>query len=408
MKKIIPLILCISCGSGKGTKAPPPSPSLPKDRFVDVFELEPMLDWDKSTFILAATETLAQKKDLLNFFEAQAKAWNTSLDHGYIPHLHLSKTKVAYKDMSEGRLKGMEKLKPVWDKLYKRCPSFNHAIFKSPLKVEWHDRSSNGRIFYENNTKGGYKPPYLTVRHMSNGDPFYSATFQSLHAILVWGEKKKYWHYPKQTHREIYGHNAENTPNGADSGSSLDLTFAHEIGHHMFTSWTMNKGKVGLASLHFSEGMAEVFKDICYGEFNEAPFWLDQFPTKEKLIGLGESYARSPEGEIYFADGIKYLISYEKKWGNLDTDKLFKAMTNTWDAMKGRKIKCIPKRFNLPARCQWESAHPIWSHPTPERYSPLAFTRGEFAELFCDHYDCPEEFKPIFKSISENIKDEEY
>ena len=96
------LFLLASCregGGGGDSGLLPPVPS-DSDRFVEVGELEPTLRWDKNTFVMRSNETLEQKKDLLNLFEAQAKAWDRTLDHGYIPHLHLSHAKIVYEDKS--------------------------------------------------------------------------------------------------------------------------------------------------------------------------------------------------------------------------------------------------------------------------------------------------------------------
>lgn len=405
MKRILALLVFSGCGGGGGgtSDAPPPE----ADKMVSIDELEPTLDWDSFKFVLPAGEKLDLRKDLLNYFESQVKAWNSTLSHGYIPHIHLANPKVTYVDATEGRLKGMEKLRPVWDVLYERCPSLDHGKFKAPLNIFWKDRHVvGGELGYGNDSGGSYFHPTVKVRHLENGKPYYMATFFSPNQMDIWGEKKGRWNYPKQTHKEIYGFDAKDTPSGVKSGYSLDTIFAHEIGHHVFNAWSMNNGRSQLASYHFSEGMAEIVKETCYGGVKESPYWLNQFPTKEKLISLSSD--PFPLGEIYFPNEVRHLISYEKKWGNLEPDRLFKAMVDTWGAMEGRRIKCIPKRFDMPSRCMWETSFPKWVIPDPEKYSPLAFTRGEFAQLFCDHYDCPDEFKPIFKSVSDKLRDSEY
>ena len=301
----------------------------------------------------------------------------------------------------------MGKLEPLWEEFYRRCVSLNHSQFKAPLEVVWLDRDVPGeKGYYENDVLGVYVPPSVNVRVDPTDESFLSAIFVSKHRLRIWGEKKRHWHYPNQTHFEIYGYDRRDTPAKAESGHSVDGTFAHEIGHHLFSAWAMNNGKSQLTSYHFSEGMAELFKDICYGGQRESPHWLEQFSSEEDMVKSAQNIW--PLGFIYFADEVRDLIGYEKKLERLDPGKMFDAMIATWENMKGRRIKCVPERFNYPSRCTWETPNPIWLHPKPEDHSPLAFTRGEFAELFCDYYDCPDEFKPIFQSVSDNLRDVEY
>ena len=106
------LVLVAGCGGDSGSSSKPdPVPYQPEDRLVEVDELSPSLSWDKSTFLMLTDENLELKKDLLSFFESQVKVWNKSLDHGYIPHLHLSSQQWRKFDQKYWDKKG---LKPIY------------------------------------------------------------------------------------------------------------------------------------------------------------------------------------------------------------------------------------------------------------------------------------------------------
>lgn len=405
-----------SCSSETVTSKEPssiPTPDSPFPGYIKIGEFDPEESWEDDNIVFIRDEASFEAvKDLVKYFESGFRARNTTLTHGYIPTVHLENSRsIDYFDDTEGVLPGMEKIKTVFPRMYERCPILKSDKLQAPLHISWNGRTSLGEENWKSTTAGLYIGPAITFWE-DRGEIFLedTHTFAPDHTIIIWGEKKDFYGWPKQLHSEIWGHEAWETPVDEDdryfggaTGPSMDQVFAHEYGHHFFSAWAMNHGRSLFHTRHFSEGLAEIFAAICYGTPHESPFVVEQYRSQPERLTMPFIQV----GALYFPYEFDRLITWEALHDNLDPEQMFDAVLRTLEAMEGRLPRCYPEDLRQVRRCSWEyaEAYPV---AYPERFAPLSFTRGEFAERFCDNYDCPEEFKDFFTYVSETLREKEW
>jgi hypothetical protein len=229
--------------------------------------------------------------------------------------------------------------------------------------------------------------------------------------------------YPLQTFKEQTGGkdwselgSAKNSP-----VSSLDQTFAHEYGHFLVQAWAVNHGRNSLQTYMFAEFFAELFRTVCWGSLYDIPSFIEfdfkrieeakLLDPEKPFIGL-KSYAndsrRYPDLQ-YGLYSFQELIVWEKYNKRYDSDKLIRAVFSTMKAMTGRIIKDYPANSGIDGKPLMEMLP--WSKdmsPEMVQQAPMMFTRQEFLEKFCDHYECDETIKEVIAADAEGTRKTEW
>ncbi|MDQ3234286.1 MAG: hypothetical protein M3Q07_20960 [Pseudobdellovibrionaceae bacterium] len=345
--------------------------------------------------------------DYFKWFEASWKAWDTSLVLDHTPKLYLQTRPAApdhieFIDDTKGAVPGIEKLKGVFPEMLKRCPSMAEGRFKAPLIVRWKDSSAPG-------TSGAFQ----SIETQLNDNP--DGSFRPV-APLIWsgwieikGEYKKSgdplnggsgYSFPKQTFLEKT--EGKSWAEGARALYSLDQTFSHEYGHFLAYAWAVNNGRSPIQSFMFSEFLAELIRSVCWGDVMDDPTWMNSYidsnytPTDAKpFISSESSYrdvSRRGQSLNYALYSLEKLIVWQKYHGIFDSDRMFRAIFDTMEAMTGRIIKEYPAFSSTDAAL----LTPLlpWSRAIDNKgiieKAPMMFTRQEFLEKFCEHYPCGE------------------
>lgn len=375
---------------------PPVVPDFDQDDDI-IFRYQPdflRYDWIYSEFAEMPRELAPAADDLYRYWESWRDSWSTDLNHGYIPEVYLSRIQKApnnidYVDVTEGRVLGLEKLPPVLDRAFERCPSLDQKQFEAPLQVRWAEDdgiASAGRFFRQ----------YLRLVDES-GLKLWSNT-QFFPAIVIKGE---YSHqgvtvaYPNQTVREIDGADVWDEIGGP--GSGIDRTFAHEYGHFLMQAWALNNGRSMVQSWEFSELFAELFLHLCWGSILERPGFASrsvEFDTRNgRPFDSFYELLRNPGSPNpytqYDLRSLEMLIMWEIHNGRFEPNKMLISLFDTLSQMRGRKLDTYPaydRYGTFLARAPWAADD---SRVVLED-RPVIFTRSEFLELFCDNYPCGE------------------
>jgi hypothetical protein len=386
---------------------PEPSPAPDPDSYTRYCPsaADPAVWGDGACFPNIKRSEIPAADDYFLWFEATWKAWNKSLILEHTPKIFL-KTKtpapdhIEYIDETKGSVPGVEKLKAVIPEMLQRCPSMADERFKAPLIVYWRSNDFPG-------TAGNFQSIETQLNDTPEGD-FYPA------APLIWSSwinvKGEYvkpantpkgwdgYKWPEQTFLEQTG--GKSWAAGGRSLSSLDQTFSHEYGHFIAYAWSLNTGRSPIQSYMFSEMLAELVRVVCWGDVIDDPVWTKDDAEREasrpKPYETDESNYRNVSrrwrSHNYKLYSLEKLIIWQTYKGIFDSDKFFRAIWDTMEAMTGRIIKDYPAYSSYDG----ELLTPLlpWSRAIDNKAiiekAPMMFTRQEFLEKFCDHYPCGE------------------
>lgn len=447
--KLVSLIilgnLSISCGSSSGKKSTDPAPTVPtRPISIPVTPpTSPTLDaeervkykpswlspeWESDTYFLSGGEfgnfgILPGEEDIADsmyrYWEGVRSNWNKDLKHGVIPEAYLTKVsdEIEWVDGTEGKIQGFEKLKAVLPEMKSRCPSLDQDMFRAPLRVLWgreNDSPNTGRMYATADV-------HLDFDQSENRKTIRSNT--NLRPILVvraeWPKRGPQgdligYEWPKQTFKEITG--GKSYSDGAFTSYSVDETFAHEYGHFLMQAIALNTGRSKVQTQKFSEFFAEAFRTLCWGGSQDNPDWVpwnykSDFGSnyENRMDTYLNSYGRFRNAE-YAMYSFDSFLTHEAHFGRYDTDKIFKAMVETILSMKGRIVNDYPAID--PSNGDVLLSYAPWSafdvYPLVKDDPAVMFTRQEFLDRFCDHYECDEKPKALMKAEAEGLKKYEW
>lgn len=239
--------------------------------------------------------------DLTRYHE---KVWETgakTLNHGYVPKFFLSNPKITYEDMTSESIPGMEKLLPVVERISKRCGVFSSDRKEGlSIKVFWHSENTAHDAFVKH-AYGAFSSGSMTAMGIKDyqqkpyqiGARISELWMPESHIDIIGGfkegtvttygyfEKEGKW---KQTYEDYLGSPpgempTVNDPYGKYVGylrgestewPTLDIVFAHELGHAFFQEWALMHGRSTFVTRKFQEMIAESFELLCYNDVNKS------------------------------------------------------------------------------------------------------------------------------------------
>ena len=368
-------------------------------------------------------EEKAVADDLTRYHE---KVWETgskTLNHGYIPKVFLSNPKITYEDMTSKSIPGMEKLYPVIERISKRCGVFSPDRKEGlSVKVFWHTENTANDAFVKH-AYGAFSSGSMTAMRIKDyqvkpyqiGAHISELWMPESHIDIIGGfhegdsttygffKKDAKW---KQTYEDYLGAPPGEIPKVKDpSGEyagyrlgqstewpTLDIVFAHELGHAFFQEWALMHGRSTFVTRKFQEMIAETFELLCYndvppGEIREIEYWkiplyvgkkaksgnpykepfnksdctdsvnCESLSTFARQAGRGPKISDPPFSEIEMISEpmspYTYILPFTQRlqsdlmarglWSDAERKKIFNAILATLENMQGVRLPmCSP------------------------------------------------------------------
>ena len=426
MNVLLMILILAACSSEEETK-----PKNQIDAIEDNIETNSEIEYIPDTYLnlYQPFKILEDDKplidNLIKYIEASYENKEKGVYHGYIPEKYINQPfSIEWVDETDGRLDVKNKLMPVLDRIEERCPGVRDNmlplsvyVFKA-MEGSWTKNtglySSNTEIKY-----GTYEGKENVILTLDLVKPAISIMGDYYDEDLI------YFGQGQQTSYEQKGFYVWEVPEDSQHAFwALDNVFAHELGHHYISSWMARNGYSDIQSKFFTEYLAEIFRGVCYGNYNESPksqayrksrySWyltecyendifcddLDTYPYEY----YGASKPTRHRKHTHYNPHLDDFIGNEVYLKKFDSAQTWKAVEATLADMKGEKAGCFPSQIMGDEQCIWQIVQD--GHSNKEENKPLIWTKREFLQKFCDHYPCgyaKEIFREQYETYSEHF-----
>ena len=352
-----------------------------------VYDYNP--SWASPMYVAASGFRESKTKyvdDLLTHLKTFLSVWGTSKKVSHIPTEYLSQWNgdIEYVDDTNGEVKGIEKLEPIYQKMLEKCPVLSLPEHNSPVTVFWDQGIDD--------TTGLYTYNKITLGEFIHADASKEMRYTGAilpnvaSSIRVYG-KNDAWDYPNQTTEE------SGNPYG------IDWTFVHEWGHHLKTSIDINLGRMSYRTYELAENFAKSIEAVCGGSHLDLPDIVDsiyenRLSTNDN-IQLWSDILRDVTdafpGAQYALRSMESCIVHEKYLGRFDSNTFASALIEAYKRTTGRLLDPNPYPLKFSDGTSANGGWVEFSLITPTsaaKTQPMMSTRAEFLDRFLEVYDC--------------------